>query len=222
MLSQQIQNQHNLIFCFASFLREYYQECVATDLRGYDIDEGDRFSLVPQSIKYLDQREFAIPMFHFMMRQVDTKEFNSFWQFCMFFASYIPTPKLMVLVHEYAEELFHLHDETSAAGGHGDENAQGGAGGLIDFLTTVCEGALYPIATCLFVSAYLEEEGENYWREETTEELSNHFRKMAERIMDDIESDHLVAIVLEVPTNIYVDFEEEEVELFYVLFLLEN
>ena len=194
-----------------SFFREYYQECVATDLRGYDIDEGDRFSLIPQSIKYLDQREFAIPMFHFMMRQVDVKEFNSFWQFVMFFASYIPTPKLVNLLKEYSKQLFQLHDENSASGGHGDENAQGGAGGLIDFLTTVCEGALYPIATCLFVCAYLGEEGENYFTEETTKELSEHFRKMAERIMDDIESDHLVAIVLEVPTNIYVDDEDVEV-----------
>merc|ERR1719474_1148185 len=188
-------------------IRAYYQECVNTDLRGYDIDEGDRFSLIPQAIKYLDHREYAIPMFHYMLREVQVKEFNSFWQFVMFFASYISTPKLIALLREYSSVLFHLHDETLSGGA--DENSMGGAGGLVDFLTTICEGALYPIATSLFVSAYLEEEGENYWREDTTEELSDHFRKMAETIMDDIESDHLVAIVLEVPTNIYLDDDED-------------
>ena len=145
-------------------IRHYFSECVATDLRGYDLDEGDRFAAIPQSIKYLDQREFAVPLFRFVMEAVAVKEFYAFWRFAMFFASYIPTPKLMLLLKEYVCTLFHLHDETRGA----TEGVDGVSAGqhLVDFLTVICEGAIYPMATCLLISAYLNEEGDKYWRNE--------------------------------------------------------
>ena len=177
-------------------IRSYYKECVNTDLRGYDIDEGDRFASIPQAIKYLDQREFAVPMFRWLMRSVQIKEFSLFWALLSFFSSYIHTPKLLLLLKEYSSVLFALHDPMKSKGE------------LIDLLTILCEGALYPIATCLYISAYLKEHGEQYWTEEETESLSNHFRKMARNIIDEIESEHLVAIILETPTNIYADSDQ--------------
>jgi len=183
-------------------IRKYYRECVNTDLRGFDIDEGDRFEQIPVAIKYLDMREFAIPMFHFLMRSVQIKDFPLFWQLIKFFTSYINTPKLIRLLKEYSPVVFGLHDDTHT----GDSSANNE---LIDFLTVLCEGALYPIATCLYISAYLEENGEAYWNDEETEVLSRHFRNMASSIIDEIESEHLVAIILETPTNIFPDAEDD-------------
>eukprot|EP01084_Bolivina_argentea_P311670 539514_1 len=182
-------------------IRKYYRECVSTDLRGYDIDEGDRFSNIPIEIKYLDQREFAIPMFKYLIREVQIKEFNLFWEIIQFFTSYIDTPKLISLLAESSDILFPLHDDTHT--GDASESNE-----LINFLTIICEGALYPIATCLYISAYIKENGENYWNEDETESLSKHFTSMANSIIDEIESEHLVAIVLETPTNIYEDDDE--------------
>lgn len=183
---------------FTKNIRQYYQECVNTDLRGYDIDEGDRFGDIPIAIKYLDMREFAIPMFRYLVREVSIKDFALFWQLIQFFTSYINTPKLIELLKQSSDVLFPLHDDT-----HSGDAAVNNP--LIDFLTIICEGALYPIATCLYISAYITENGENYWNEDETESLSKHFRNMASSIIDEIESEHLVAIVLETPTNIYVD-----------------
>lgn len=145
-------------------IRHYFSECVLTDLRGYDLDEGDRFAAIPQSIKYLDQREFAVSLFRFVMEAVAVKEFYAFWQFVMFFGSYIPTPKLILLLKEYSKTLFHLHDDS-----RGNEEAtfsRTGSQHLVDFLTVICEGAIYPMATCLLISAYLSEEGGKYWKQE--------------------------------------------------------
>ena len=188
---------------YTKTIRKYYRECVNTDLRGYDIDEGDRFSKIPIAIKYLDMREFAIPMFKYLIREVQIKEFNLFWQFIQFFISYIHTPKLIELLRESSDILFPLHDDTYS--GDSSNNNE-----LIDFLTIICEGALYPIATCLYISAYIKDNGENYWNEEETESLSKHFRNMANTIIDEIESEHLVAIILETPTNIYDDNGDNE------------
>eukprot|EP01083_Nonionella_stella_P164217 542904_1 len=183
-------------------IRWYYAECVSTDLRGYDIDEGDRFSLIPVEIKYLDQREFAIAMFEWLMLEVQIKEFTLFWMFLKFSASYINTPKLISLLKEHSPVLFPLHDGTDP-----DKKNE-----LIEFLTIICEGALYPIATCLYIAAYLKDNGDLYWNESETEILSKHFRNMANTIIDEIESEHLVAIILETPTNVYDDDEGEEAD----------
>lgn len=182
-------------------IRKYYTECVNTDLRGYDIDEGDRFSSIPTAIKYLDMREFAIPMFKYLIREVQIKEFSLFWQFIQFFVSYIHTPKLIELLRDSSDVLFPLHDDTNTGETKSND--------LIDFLTIICEGALYPIATCLYISAYIKENGENYWNEQATQILAKHFRNMANTIIDEIESEHLVAIILETPTNIYDQDDDE-------------
>ena len=46
---------------------------------------------------------------------------------------------------------------------------------------------------------------------QTTEDLSRHFRKMAERLLEHVENENLAAIMLETPTNVYDhDGEEDE------------
>ena len=152
---------------------------------------------MPEAIKYLDLREFALPLAQFAIYQAKVKEYAGFWTLLAFLSSHIDTPTCLELLEEHVTTLFPLHSQKNRV--------------LLQWLTTICEGSVYPIATCLYIAAFVEEHGPDYFSEEEAEKLYHHFVNMAHSLMAETESEHLTAIMLEMPTNSFVFF-------FFVLF----
>lgn len=180
-------DESNLYIKYKENIRFYRKQVKATDYMSFDIDEGDRWGGVPEAIKYLDLREFALPLAQFCIYQATIKEFDGFWTLLSFLSSHIDTPTMLEILDARASTLFPLHSQKNRV--------------LLQWLTTICEGSVYPIATCLYIAAFVEEHGPKYFSEEEAENVTKHYVNMAVSLMAETESEHLTAIMLEAPTN---------------------
>ncbi|ETO31398.1 hypothetical protein RFI_05724 [Reticulomyxa filosa] len=149
---------------------------------------SDRFEGIPQELKYLDFREFGVPLWDFLIQQAQIRQFPKFWEFLTFFSSTIPTPKMLDLLEEYGNFLFPLYSERNPE--------------LMDVFTIAAEVSIYPIHTCLYIAAMPSRYAGKTWSDELIRHWTDHFIGMARALLSNIESEHLMAVTLELPSNI--------------------
>ena len=152
-----------------------------------DEDEEWEFDDIPREIQYCDTSVYGESLWEFVMQQLLTKQIKSLWLLLAYFSMEIPTIKAIELLQTHIADIAKVKD--------------------MDNLELVCsaviENSHYPIATALhlsnFVSAVAEDD---LSRKQEFQEIADRYTVVAEKLVESVESDHLLSIYLETPTDL--------------------
>ena len=117
------------------------------------------------------------------MQQLLTKQTYALWLLLAYFSMEIPTIKAIELLQAHIADIAKVKE--------------------LEHLELVCsaiiENSDYPIATALHLSNFVHEVAkDDLSRKKEFEDIAEQFTHVAEKLVESIESDHLLSIVLEV------------------------
>lgn len=145
------------------------------------------FADIPISIQYCDTSIYGVSLWEFVMQQLLTKQTYALWLLLAYFSMEIPTITAIELLQAHIADIAKVKD--------------------LEHLELVCsaviENSEYPIATALHLSNFVDEVAkDDLSRKQEFEEMAERYTVVAESLVENIESDHLLSIVLEVPTDL--------------------
>ena len=170
--------------------------------------EGEARAL-PELLRYLDVNRFGRQLWHFCVDQLSTKDRAPLWNILGFLGAELPTPMALRLLQQRRNALVRFH---------------------VSSLDKVClkiiSSSTFPIATALYLAAFMRQNARrDSSRQDQFDEMYRKYSKIATDLLSQIESDHLVAILIEIPSNIddlsildiIIEFNLEEILEFHRL-----
>ncbi|ETO16662.1 hypothetical protein RFI_20677, partial [Reticulomyxa filosa] len=134
-----------------------------------------------------DPYTYGKPLFYYCVQQLAIKDRECVWDYLIFLMSALPSGVAVRLLQENKEQLSKLRMES---------------------LETLCEAMIeaseFPAAMSLYLAAFMKERAQNdLSREEQLMAISDRYIKIARGLLEKIESDHLLAIMFEIPSSIH-------------------
>ena len=150
-------------------------------------EEEWEFDDIPLEIQYCDTSIYGEALWEFVMQQLLTKQMKSLWLLLAYFSMEIPTIKAIELLQTHIADIAKVKN--------------------MDNLELVCsaviENSHYPIATALHLSNFITKVGEDdLSRKQQFQEIADRYTVVAEKLVESVESDHLLSIYLETPTDL--------------------
>ena len=147
--------------------------------------EGESRDL-PELLRYLDTSCFGRSLWFFCVDQLSTKDRPPLWSILEFLATELPTNMAIKLLRSTRDALVRFH---------------------VDSLDHVClkviSNSTYPIATALYLAAFMQHNAkQDSSRSRQFGEIHRKYTKIATALLAQIESDHLLAILIEIPSDI--------------------
>src|SRR5690349_10040969 len=93
-------DEGHLEVSFKKNIRDYRIQCQTVERRSFDVDESYCLKNIVENIKYLDLREYAFPLFKFIIHQMSLKKFVGFWDYLSFFTAHLDTPLAVELLEQ--------------------------------------------------------------------------------------------------------------------------
>lgn len=182
--------QKSNIKLYHNFVKEIEDLDVAGDVKETeDLDDGHHgiYDDIPKTIQYADAHIFGEPLFKFVVQQLLSKQTTALWRLLAYISMQIPTVQAIALLNEHradlakAKKMEHLE--------------------LV--CTSIIQASAYPIGTALHLSGFMSDLAENdLSREDDFREVATRYINIAENLVEYVESDHLLALLLEAPTDI--------------------
>eukprot|EP01084_Bolivina_argentea_P006952 13123_1 len=147
---------------------------------------SDRFGDLPEILLYCDLNEFGVAIFEFVSDSLKSKMRKSLWHILAWLALEMPTNEMLHLLKRHTY-LLSKHE-------------------LVNY-DKVCkatmEGSKFPIACTLRLSAFMYERAEvDLSNREAFRKKGNQYVNVSRKLLKEIESDHLFALLLMIPTDI--------------------
>merc|ERR1719242_857157 len=156
--------------------------------RDQNEDSGDKeFDSIPLEIQYCDSIVYGVALWEFVMQQLLTKQTYALWLLLAYFSKEIPTITVIDLMQAHIADIAKVKD--------------------LEHLELVCSSVIanseYPIATALHLSRFVTDlAADDLSRKDEFKEIAERYTIVAESLVENIESDHLLSILLEVPTDL--------------------
>ena len=147
---------------------------------------NEAYERMPDLIQCCDVLTFGVPLWAFCLTQLQVKDRSVLWDILCHFAAMLPTQLIVKLIEENRGILskFELHS-------------------LDRLCSTVIESAKFPAATALYLAAFMKERSQNdLSRQQQLNGLCEKYVEIATQLLQQIESDHLLAMVCEIPSDI--------------------
>eukprot|EP01083_Nonionella_stella_P211431 764500_1 len=145
------------------------------------------FDDIPKTIQYADSHIFGEPLFKFVVQQLLSKQTTALWRLLAYISMQLPTVHAISLLNEHQSDLAKCKKMEH----------------LELVCTSIIQAAAYPIGTALHLSGFMSDLAENdLSREDDFRNVATRYINIAENLVEYIESDHLLALLLEVPTDI--------------------
>ena len=163
--------------------------------------EGESREL-PELLQYIDVSIFGTPLWYFCVDQLSTKDRPPLWNILEFLGTELQTSKAIRLLQQTSDALVRF-DVSS----------------LDNVCLKIIAASTYPIATALYLAAFMRHNARrDSSRKEHFGRIHKKYSKIATDLLSQIESDHLLAILIEIPSNIddlsildiVIDFKLEE------------
>eukprot|EP00490_Sorites_sp_Unknown_P029363 CAMPEP_0114656094 /NCGR_PEP_ID=MMETSP0191-20121206/11813_1 /TAXON_ID=126664 /ORGANISM="Sorites sp." /LENGTH=214 /DNA_ID=CAMNT_0001872591 /DNA_START=1583 /DNA_END=2224 /DNA_ORIENTATION=- len=137
-------------------------------------------------VQLLNPEVLGVRIWRFIIEQISIKQRPSLWKALTILAEELPTNMVTLMMEEDADLI--------ARGRPKYVNAIG---------QSVVKGSQFPVATALYISKYMEELSNlDLAKSERWKEISHDFEDIAIFLINEIDSDHLLALFLEIPTDI--------------------
>eukprot|EP01084_Bolivina_argentea_P089265 161095_1 len=146
-----------------------------------------KFDNIPRLVQYANMNIYGESLYIFVTQQLQTKQWDVLWLLLAFIASSMDTTKSLELLNKNSDILCKVKDITH-----------------LDVLcTSMIESSDFAIAMSLYLSAFMNDAGESdLSRSSDFEEISDKYVRIANNLVENVESTHLLALLLETPTDI--------------------
>ena len=142
---------------------------------------------IPLEIEYCDTSVYGVSLWEFVMQQLLTKQMKSLWLLLAYFSMEVPTVKAIELLQTHIADIAKVKDM---------ENLE-----LV--CSAVIENSHFPIATALHLSHFMGKVAEDdLSRKDEFLDIARRYTVVAEKLVESVESDHLLSIYLEAPTDL--------------------
>jgi len=116
-----------------------------------------------------------------------SKQLVSLWNLLSYISQQLPSHKSLRLLNDHRADLTKVKDMNN----------------LHNVCLAMIESSKYSIAMCLYLSAFMRECGDNdLSRNEAFNIIADKYTKIALQLVASVESDHLLALLLETPTDL--------------------
>ncbi|ETO27212.1 hypothetical protein RFI_09918 [Reticulomyxa filosa] len=146
----------------------------------------ERFGKLPKVVLYCDLNEFGVALWEFVSESLKSKFRLSLWRVLEFLALEMGVSKVL--------DLFNAHTYLMAK--HTLEEFD-------KVVKAAIEGSRYPIASSLRMAAFMNYRAKfDLSNEEDFIEIGKNYEEIAKKLLKEIESDHLFAMLVLIPTDI--------------------
>ena len=150
------------------------------------IAQLDESRELPELLRYMDVTTYGRPLWYFCVDQLSTKDRPPLWCILEFLATELPTAMAIDLLERTRDALVRFQVEP-----------------LDSVCLKIIASSTYPIATALYLAAFMSENGvRDSSRSDQFRTKSQKYIDIATHLLSQIESDHLLAILIEIPSNI--------------------
>ena len=141
---------------------------------------------LPELLQFMDVSIFGNPLWYFCVDQLSTKDRAPLWNILEFLGTELPTSMAIRLLRQTRNALVRFH---------------------VSSLDKVClkiiSSSTFPIATALYLAAFMRQNArQDSSRKDQFDKIYEKYSKIATDLLSQIESDHLLAILIEIPSNI--------------------
>ncbi|ETO26696.1 hypothetical protein RFI_10438 [Reticulomyxa filosa] len=153
---------------------------------GDDETYSDRFEDLPKVVLYCDLNEFGVSLWEFVSDALKSKFREPLWRVLEFLALEMGTNKVLDLLkrhtHLMAKHTLEQFDRVAKA---------------------TIEGSKYPIASSLRLAAFMNQRAlDDLSNQEAFIDIGQSYENVAKKLLKEIESDHLFALLILIPTDI--------------------
>eukprot|EP01084_Bolivina_argentea_P167991 291427_1 len=146
-----------------------------------------KFGDIPETIQYANMSIYGPSLSQYVVQQLLSKQLNSLWLILAFIAQGMSATNALKLLEEH---------RTSLAKTLKMDN-------LDLVLISMIESSNYTIAMALYLSAWMRHAAEyDLSRAQDFENVSEKYVRIASELVSNVESDHLLSLLLEAPTDI--------------------
>ena len=150
------------------------------------IQKLDESRELPELLRYMDVAIYGRPLWFFCVDQLSTKDRPPLWCILEFLATELPTAMAINLLERTRDALVRFQVEP-----------------LDNVCLKIIASSTYPIATALYLAAFMSQNGvRDSSRSDRFAAKSEKYVAIATHLLAQIESDHLLAILIEIPSNI--------------------
>eukprot|EP01083_Nonionella_stella_P080159 220125_1 len=155
--------------------------------KNFDEDYQWKFEEVPRPIQYANMKIYGESLYVFVTKQLQTKQWDGLWLLLAFIASTMDTATSLQLLRMNSGILCKVKEIAH-----------------LDILgASMIESADFTIAMALYLSAFMSDAADNdLSRSAEFEEIADKYTRIASNLVDNMESNHLLALLLETPTDI--------------------
>eukprot|EP01084_Bolivina_argentea_P005268 9958_1 len=141
----------------------------------------------PKSIKFCNTMIYGKSLATFIIYQLSAKQSDALWLVLAFILQQMATTSAIKILEKYKITLLKVQDVDN----------------LDRVLSSVVQSSTYTVATALYLSAYIKEAGNrDVSRSTHWIELSEKYVGIALKLANSIESDHLLSLLMEIPTDL--------------------
>eukprot|EP01084_Bolivina_argentea_P262892 444772_1 len=141
---------------------------------------------LPELLRYIDVTTFGRPLWYFCVDQLSTKDRPPLWNILEFLATELPTSMAINILKSTRDALVRFQVEPLDA-----------------VCLKIISASTYPIATALYLAAFMQSNAtRDSSRKEKFDIISKKYIDIGTDLLSQIESDHLLAILIEIPSNI--------------------
>eukprot|EP01083_Nonionella_stella_P061283 159736_1 len=159
----------------------------AREAKNFEDEYAWKFKTIPNSIQYADMVVYGPCLAEFVIQQLLSKQLESLWLSLAFIVSGMTATTSLQIIEEHRTHLAKVKEIQY----------------LDVMLTSMIEAADYTIAMALYLSAYMMQNAENdLSRSEHFERVASKYIRTASKLVGSVESDHLLSLLLETPTDI--------------------
>merc|ERR1719206_1208946 len=172
-------NAHRLI------LRQ--QALEGREAKNFDDEDSNKFKDIPQSVQYTNMTIYGRCLAKFVIQQLLSKQLESLWLTLGFVTANVTATVSLQIVEEHRTDLAKVKEMEH----------------LDLVLSSMIEAADYTVAMALYLSAYMQVNAANdLSRSADFQEVAQKYIRIASQLIASVESDHLLSLLLEVPTDI--------------------
>lgn len=140
---------------------------------------------IPHILQTMDVSQFGPSLFVYCLHALQTKDRPAIWIVLQFIISHLPTAVTVRLFNKYKNVILRFSTDN-----------------VNKLCLKIIDSAAYPIATALYLSGFMASCSENC-ESDDRDEFAMLYTNIAIKLCTQIESDHLLAIILEIPSNIW-------------------
>ncbi|ETO31843.1 transient receptor potential-gamma protein [Reticulomyxa filosa] len=142
--------------------------------------------ILPKLLYDLDVYTYGKPLWYFCVHQLSVKDRESVWDCLIYLANQLPTAIAVRLLEENRELLSKLQIKS-----------------LDELCQAIIETSEFPEATSLYLAAFMKERADHdLSRKEQFTAISEKYIAISTGLLSEIENDHLLAILVEIPCDI--------------------